>query len=84
MKLRHTILSLALATCATAAMQATTPVRRTISHQQPNGQVVTINAVGNGRYTLYSLDGTAVLPGIHRPELQLIYPFSYPPISKTR
>lgn len=63
MKLRHTILSLALATCATAAMQATTPVRRTISHQQPNGQVVTINAVGNGRYTLYSLDGTAVLPG---------------------
>ena len=63
MKLRHTIFTLALATCATAAVQATIPVRRTISHRQPNGQVVTINAVGNGRFTLYSLDGTAVLPG---------------------
>lgn len=45
------------------AAHATFPVRRTLTHQQPDGTKLTINVVGNGRYNLYSTtDGHAVLP----------------------
>lgn len=45
------------------ASHATFPVRRSFVHQQPNGQRVTINTVGNGQYTIYyTCDGKAVLP----------------------
>ena len=63
MKFKH-ILSLLLLAMGVTSVHATFPVRRTIVHQQPNGTSVTINALGNGRYTLYTTtNGVAVLPG---------------------
>ena len=63
MKFKH-ILSLLLLAMGVTSAHATFPVRRTIVHQQPNGTSVTINALGNGRYTLYTTtNGVAVLPG---------------------
>lgn len=62
MKLKH-ILPLLLFAVGTSAAHATFPVRRTIVHTQPDGTTLTIHAVGNGRYTIYSTtDGMAVLP----------------------
>lgn len=63
MKIKH-ILPLLFLTLGATSAHATFPVRRTIVHQQPNGTSVTINALGNGRYTLYTTtNGVAVLPG---------------------
>ena len=63
MKIRH-ILPLLFLTLGATSAHATFPVRRTIVHQQPDGTSVTINALGNGRYTLYTTtNGVAVLPG---------------------
>lgn len=60
MRLLSTLfLALGMATAA----YATTPVRRTLVHQQPDGTQITVTAVSNGRYTLYTTaDGRAVLP----------------------
>lgn len=61
MKKLSLLLSLALG--ANVAAFATFPVRRAFVHQQPNGHRITINAVSNGSYTLYTTsDGSAVLP----------------------
>lgn len=63
MKIKH-ILPLLFLTLGATSAHATFPVRRTIVHQQPDGTSVTINALGNGRYTLYTTtNGVAVLPG---------------------
>ena len=62
MKFKH-ILPLLLLAWGTSTAHATFPVRRTIVHTQPDGTTLTIHAVGNGRYTIYSTtDGMAVLP----------------------
>lgn len=56
-------LSLALAMGISSMAYATFPVRRTFVHQQPNGQRLTINSIGNGEYTVYyTSDGRSVLP----------------------
>lgn len=63
MKIKH-ILPLLFLTLGATSAHATFPVRRTIVHQQPDGTSVTINTLGNGRYTLYTTtNGVAVLPG---------------------
>lgn len=64
MKIKH-ILPLLLLALGTSAAHATFPVRRTIVHTQPDGTTLTIQAVGNGRYTIYTTaDGMAVLPAV--------------------
>lgn len=59
---KSAIFSFLLAFSALTA-NATFPVRRTITHRQPSGQTVTVTAVGNGRYTIYTdAAGRVVLP----------------------
>ncbi len=63
MKLHPILATTLLALAFSTAAYATFPVRRTLTHQQPDGTEVTIYAEGNGRYTLYTTpDGHAVLP----------------------
>ncbi len=62
MKINHILATALLALGVSTAAYATFPVRRTITHQQPNGQTISLEAVGNGRYTLYTTaDGHAAL-----------------------
>lgn len=63
MKPQRILTTLLLALGISTAANATFPVRRTLTHQQPDGTTLTINAVGNGRYTIYTTaDGQAILP----------------------
>ncbi len=63
MKINQLLATALLALGVSHAAYATFPVRRTLTHQQPSGTVVSIEAVGNGRYTLYTTaDGRAALP----------------------
>ena len=63
MKINHLLATALLALGVSTAANATFPVRRTITHQQPGGTIVCLEAVGNGRYTLYTTaDGHAALP----------------------
>lgn len=46
------------------AAMATVPVRRQVTHVQPDGTVLTLTVTGNGRFVTYATaDGTAVLRG---------------------
>lgn len=56
------ILLTALLALGMVAAQATVPVRRQISHTQPDGTVLTLQMEANGRYTTYTTtDGVSVL-----------------------
>lgn len=62
MKITRILTSLLLALGVSSAAYATFPVRRTLTHTQPGGTTISIEAVGNGRYTLYTTaDGHAAL-----------------------